>query len=97
MFQRPLTLILLQEHRDANGSGLHYFLPRGRHNFVKVVAIEMGDVPSPSNPFYFFSISFLFWGVFLYFPKKFRGSAKSKTLAFFGVSLVFFCFFFFFR
>ena len=33
-----------------------------------------------------------FFGFFLSFPRYFRGSAKRNTLAFFGVSLVFFFF-----
>ena len=50
MFQRPLTLILLQKYRDTNGSDtnwrcIYYFLPeRVGHPFLKSIAIEMGGV-----------------------------------------------------
>ena len=37
-----------------------------------------------------FRFSLLFCGVFPFFSKDFRGSAKRRALAFFGVSLAFF-------
>ena len=54
-------------------------------------------MPWPSNPFFSrfpcfccFPISLAFLCVFPFFSKDFRGSAKRKTLVFFGVSLAFF-------
>ena len=38
----------------------------------------------------FFRFSLLFWCVFPSLSKDFRGSAKRKTLVFFGISLAFF-------
>ena len=51
MFQRPLTLILLQKYRvqwesyrDTNWWCIYYFLPSGVHTFAKSMAIQMGGV-----------------------------------------------------
>ena len=53
--------------------------------------------PWPSNPCFFrfpcffdFRFPLLFWGVFPFFSKDFRGSAKRKNLAFWGVLPCFF-------
>ena len=63
----------------------------------------LGNIKYPAPPnlafvyfrfpcFFRFPISLAFLCVFPFFSKDFRGSAKRKTLAFFGVSLAFFFF-----
>ena len=64
--------------------------------YKHIVLTKLGCLPFPSNPCFFrfpcffcFPISLAFLGVFPLLSKVFRGSAKRKTLVFFGVSLAF--------
>ena len=79
---------------EVLGSGVDLTLP------IKVTLVPEKStdlsLPRPSNPrfflfaFFVFRFPLLWCAFFVSFPKDSRGSAKRKTLAFFGVSLAFF-------